>query len=85
MQYRLPPRFIEDVIDRELLPPDVIVRQTQSYVIAELDEAQLAELRKDAEFYVSQSAYWDESVRGLVASARATLRAIAKAEAEEKA
>lgn len=83
MLYRLPPRFVEDMVDRELLPESVIVRQTKSYAIVDLDEAQLSEVRKDAEFYVSEASYFvdDPYVRGLVASARATLRALAKAEA----
>lgn len=53
-----------------------ILRRTLKTVTVELDDRQLEDLRSDAEVYATGAHdFWDE-YRGLVLSARATLKAL---------
>jgi hypothetical protein len=72
--YRLPPAFVTDHISRDLLPADTVVRETRRYVDVALTDTQLVELVEDARHYADPTNGWDPSLRGLCASARATVR-----------
>ena len=78
MRLRLPPRFYDDHVSRDL-PGGVEVHRTKTYILADLTAGDLAELRDDAAYYVSEGGWMDRDHRGIVASARATLKAIDKA------
>jgi hypothetical protein len=74
---KLPPRFYEDHVSRDL-PAGRVVRSTQRHVYVELDRAAHDELESDARFYAemgSEGAF-EPGLSGIVASARATLRAL---------
>jgi hypothetical protein len=79
-EYRLPPRFWWDHHYRDLPEKGVsrLVRETKSYVIVEMDDDALADLRSDAGCYTDAATAREMGMPGLAASARATLRAIAE-------
>lgn len=72
--FRLPPRFYEDHVARDL-PAGELVRETSKAVIVRLSEEERSELRDDAHHYATEREY-RRDYPGLVASARATLRAL---------
>jgi len=69
----LPPRFYDDHADRDL-PAGRVIGRTRKSVTVELTAAEWTELRSDADHYANSNAYGDPEFRGLIASARATLR-----------
>ena len=71
---RIPKRFPDDHLERALPTPE-IVRETKSHYFIDPDDAVLGELADDARHYVDGL---DDTPRGLIASARATLRALGK-------
>lgn len=76
---KIPRLFWEDCFFCDCNPP-VAVKITKSHVWIVVDES-LVNLTSRAELYADpQSGYWD-SCRGLVLSARATLKAIKKGRA----
>ena len=77
---RIPPVFYLDHLARECGKSGKIIRSGKSYLIVELDDAALDDLMSDASYYVECADTFDPSIRGLVFSARATLRAIEKGE-----
>ena len=81
---RLTWRFLQDHWDRDWEGPE-IVRSTSDHVWVSLDDPRLQDLYDDASFY-GYSAVFDCSepfLRGLVLSARATVKAIEKARQTE--
>ena len=80
--YKIPPRFYLDHLARDCGTTGKIVRSTKNYLIVQLDDIALDDLLGDARFYSSEDmrGAFDPSLTGLIASARATLRAIEKGE-----
>lgn len=77
---KIPPAFYDDHVSRDL-PAGTETHRTRKVVTVDLDAAELAELRSDAQHYAdSAEEYWQDH-RGLVISARATLRALEGIEA----
>jgi len=78
---RIPFRFYQDHQERDLDTP-VNYAKSKSYVIIDSDDPALPELISDAEYYASDDGCVDpvmwEGWRGVVLSARATLKAIRK-------
>lgn len=80
---RLPPRFYADHVSRDL-PAGTVVRRTKTGVYVELTEDEVAEIRSDADYYATAGDAFDTDLRGLVASAKATVRAIDKQHMEAR-
>lgn len=84
MRIRIPLRFYQDHKERDLDTP-VNYSKSKSYVVIDSDDPALPELISDAEHYGDgyvDPALW-EGWRGIVLSARATLKAIRTALKEE--
>jgi len=75
-RYRLPARFVLDHVSRGLLRPSAVLRVTGRSVVLELTDAEAAELLSDARHYADQANGYAADYRGLVASAKATIRAL---------
>jgi hypothetical protein len=73
--YRLPPAFYHDHVARDL-PGGRIVRETRRHVFVELELEELEELLDDARHYAYSMAVGGFEGYGLIASARATVRAL---------
>jgi len=69
---KLPKSFFDDHAARELPTPEVI-RETRAHYIVSKDDLALPELLSDARYY---SDGLDMAPRGIVVSARATVRAL---------
>lgn len=86
MQVWLPELFWQDHFDREL-PAGTLIRRAGTRVLVEATEAELTEIREDAEFYADP---WgpdfggEEYGRRLKASAKRTVSAIDKVLTREK-
>jgi hypothetical protein len=74
--YRIPPRFYLDHLARSCGDSGKIVKQSTTYLIVELDTVALDDLISDALYYVECADTFDPPMTGLIASARATLKAI---------
>jgi hypothetical protein len=76
---RIPFRFYQDHQERDLDTP-VNYAKSKSYAIIDSEDPALPELISDASFYANQEMCGElwESCRGIVLSARATLKAIRK-------
>jgi hypothetical protein len=72
---RIPKRFLDDHLERDL-PTPKIIRETGSHYFIDPRDPVIAELADDATHYADGL---DEAPPGVVLSARATLRAIRKA------
>ena len=84
VRIRIPFRFYQDHQERDLDTP-VNYAKSKSYAIIDSDDPALPELISDASFYADQvmcGELW-ESCRGVVLSARATLKAIRESEVHE--
>jgi hypothetical protein len=75
MEKRLPPRFYWDHVSRDL-PAGKVVSETQRYVRVELTQDDYEELLSDAKHYAYSMAVGGFEDRGLIASARATVKAL---------
>ena len=78
MKIRIPELFYTDHKERDLPTPHNFAKPNPRYVIIDSDDPAFDELIDDAKFYTGAgivSEIW-ESYRGLVMSARATLKAI---------
>ena len=77
---QLPPVFYEDHVDRVggYEPVGTVVRSTKRHVFVELDAAAYDELLSDARHYADTQQF--PEFLGLVTSAKATVRALAKVE-----
>lgn len=74
----IPPRFWHDHALRADDWPGTVVRESTRGVVVLLTAEQEADLAADARFYAESDPGWfGPAARGLVASARATLRALA--------
>ena len=84
--YRIPKRFVQDHENRsclrhddgseygkEISIEDVLVKETKTHYVLDLNKAQVDELLSDADYYASGS---DQEDIGLRSSARATLKAL---------
>ena len=71
----LPAYFFDDHDERELPTPRVLHRTARTVTVA-ANDPNLAELLNDAGHYAAPDMHWASEYRGLVASARATVRAI---------
>ena len=71
----LPAYFFDDHDERELPTPRVLHRTARTVTVA-ANDPNLAELLNDAGHYADPDMHWASEYRGLVASARATVRAI---------
>lgn len=84
--YRIPKHYYRDHVECDCEAPEII-RETKAHYFISADETpELAELRSRATFYAEDIGgdYW-ESCRGIVISARATLKVIGINEAQSKA
>lgn len=77
-EYKIPPRFFADHVSRGLIEKRDEVRSTKTYIVVRLTAEQYAELLSDAEHYVAlgEMGALDSYYNGLVASARATVKAL---------
>lgn len=73
---KLPNYFYADHRARECGTSGKVISTTASYTIVELDDTALADLISDADYYASFMGADFQYNRGLVLSARATLKAI---------
>ena len=73
MIVKVPPRFYWDHVSRDL-PAGTVVSETRSYVRVDLDQSEFEELISDANHYAYSMGAGGFDDRGLIASARATLR-----------
>lgn len=73
---KIPPAFYDDHVARDL-PAGTETHRTKKVVTVDLDAAELAELVSDAKHYADSAADFWEDHRGLVISARATLKVLA--------
>lgn len=80
--YRLPPRFYDDHVDRDL-PAGVELSRTKTHVVVEMDDYVAEEILDDARYY--SEPYGPDVDFGLKASARATAKAIIKARSAQRA
>jgi len=76
---RIPTRFFDDHQERELPTPEVIKATKSNYWIS-ADDRDLPELLNDAEHYSDMLGYMESYYFGLCMSARATAKAIRKAQ-----
>jgi hypothetical protein len=74
--YRLPPKFYDDHVARDL-DGGTVVRRSERRVTVELDAEQFADLLDDAEFYVEMGTReYGPDYAPLIKSAAATARAL---------
>lgn len=77
LKYRIPQRYYDDHVDCDCEAPAIIKATKQHYWISAEETEGLAELRSRAAFYAEPHIDADSPyLRGLVASARATLKVI---------
>ncbi len=84
--YKIPKVYYRDHVECDCEAPEII-RETKAHYFISADETpELAELRSRATFYADDICgdYW-ESCRGIVISARATLKVIGIDKAQSKA
>lgn len=85
---RIPPRFYQDHRSRECGQSGVIVKRTKTYYIVELDQEAWDDLYSDADYYGADNSdgWFDgDGMRGIISSARATLKVMKQhIEKEEK-
>ena len=74
--YKIPSRFYLDHLARDCGKGGKVVRSTKNYLIVELSNEALDDLMTDASYYVECSDTFDPPLTGLVASAKATIKAI---------
>ena len=74
---KVPANFFDDHDSRDLPTPRVITRNSRTVTIL-ADDTNLAELLSDAELYAEPDTDFHSELRGLIASAKATVRAINK-------
>jgi hypothetical protein len=77
VRVRIPKIFYNDHRDRDL-PSPVVVNESKSHYWIDASDPDISELLSDATYYstsVGWSEQWD-SIRGLVYSARATVKAL---------
>jgi len=85
MRIQIPKHFYRDHQERDLDTP-VNYTKAKGYVVIDSRDPALPELINDAEFYADEAMcqeFW-ETCRGVVMSARATLKAIRIALGEER-
>lgn len=82
-RYTLPPAFWQDHAERCGDHPGrrVVISASARRAVVELDAGALADLKSDADYYGGDGAPDAPGLAGLRASARATLRALAKVSA----
>jgi len=73
--YKLPARFTQDHIERDLLDDERVVRWTREHAFVALTDDEWCEFESDADYYATGTGFHPE-YRGLIASARATLKAL---------
>ena len=79
--YRIPKRYYNDHVECDCEAPEII-RETKAHYFISADETpELAELRDRATSYAEENDDYWENCRGIVISARATLKVIGEKEA----
>ena len=76
---RIPTRFFDDHVERNLPAPRVVRVTGNHYFIEGAPSDELNELLDDAQHYAEPGLFPEPEMLGIVASARATARAIEKA------
>ena len=74
---KVPAYFYDDHDSRELPTPCVLHRTARAVTVA-IDDLNLPELLSDAKYYADPEGDFEPECRGLIASAKATVRAINK-------
>jgi hypothetical protein len=72
---RIPKRFYDDHVERDLDAPGIL-NETKGHYYIDALSPYLDELLSDAEYYAAMANYMDDHVFGICVSARATARAI---------
>ena len=75
---RIPRKFYDDHVERDLGAPSIL-RVTKYHYFIDALSPYLEELLSDAEYYLSMIKYMDAEYRGLCRSATATVKAIKEA------
>ena len=76
-EYHIPKAYYRDHVECECEAPDIIRETSRHYVISAEETPELAELRSRAAFYAEPHIDADTPhLRGIVASARATIKII---------
>lgn len=78
MKVKIPPTFYLDHRARENGTSGKVISHTSNYIVVDLDDEALYDLISDAEVYAEFAGEDFQYNRGLVLSARATLKAINK-------
>ena len=79
VQYKLPKRFVDDHIRRDLLRADAVVKSTAKHHVVSMNEAERKELLSDASYYSNAHRlgdYREPEYRGLISSARAVINVL---------
>jgi hypothetical protein len=77
VQYKLPKRFVDDHIQRDLLRRDAVVKSTAKHHVVSMNKEERDELVSDASYYSDshrEGDYREPEYRGLISSARAILK-----------
>ena len=77
---KVPKRFYDDHVSRDLLAGNVL-RSSGAYYVVEMDDETFKDLMSDADYYATMPpGEMDSSYRGLIQSAQATVRALKAAQ-----
>jgi hypothetical protein len=79
IEVRLPATFMEDHIWNRALPGGVEVKSLKTVWVRRLTASDIREIYSDADFYSDAATAAEMGLRGLAASARATVKALRKA------
>ena len=76
--YRIPKRYYDDHVECDCEAPPILKKSKQHYWISAEETPALQELRSRAEMYADTTFpdYWENGCRGIVLSAKATLKII---------
>jgi len=84
---KIPPRFYQDHRTRDCGQSGRVIKWAKTYVLVELDQEAWDDLYSDADYYgADNSDGWFDSpgMKGIITSARATLRVMKQHLEEEK-
>lgn len=74
--YKVPAKFYRDHIGRDCGQSGKVVQRTKNYYIVELDQLAYEDLLSDCLYYIECADQFDPRLPGLVASAKATAKAL---------
>ena len=80
--YKVPAKFYRDHIGRDCGQSGKVVQSTKNYYLVELDQLAYDDLLSDALYYIEIADFLDPRMPALVASAKATAKALTNQPAE---